>query len=62
MYKIGFKFEVAKNGLIGIIDGVTTTGIYSVSFYENGGLYLRADVYEGTITDNLKIGAYKEIA
>lgn len=61
MYKNGFRFEVTKNGIIGEIDGVTTTGIYSVCFYENGSMYYRADVYESTITNNLKIGAYKAI-
>ena len=62
MYKNGFRFEVTKNGIIGEIDGVTTAGIYSVCFYENGSLYLRADVFEGTIRDNLECGAYREIA
>ena len=62
MYKIGFKFEVVKNGIIGIIDGVTTTGIYGVAFFEDGSFYFHADVYEGTIINNLKIGAYKEIS
>lgn len=61
MYKIGFSFKVKKNGIIGTIDGVTTTGIYSVSFFENGSFYYRADVYEGTIRDNLKYGYYEEI-
>lgn len=62
MYKVGFRFEVVKNGLIGIIKGVTATGLYSVTFYENGRLYLCANVFEDTITLNLKIGAYREIA
>lgn len=62
MYKIGFKFEVVKNEIIGIIDGVTTTRIYSVAFFEDESFYYRADVHEGTITGNLKIGVYKEIA
>jgi hypothetical protein len=61
MYKTGFKFEVVKNGIIGIIDGVSTTGIYSVAFFKDGGFYYHASVYERTIIDNLKIGAYKEI-
>jgi hypothetical protein len=61
MYKTGFKFEVVKNGIIGIIDGVSTTGIYSVAFFKDSGFYYRASVYEKTIIDNLKIGAYKEI-
>lgn len=61
MYKNGFRFEVTKNGIIGEIDGVTTTGIYSVCFYQNGEMYYRADVYESTITNNLKVGAYKAI-
>lgn len=62
MYKIGFKFKVVKNGIIGIIDGVTTTGIYSIMFYQDGCPYYRADVHEGTITGNLQIGSYKELA
>lgn len=62
MYKIGFRFEVTKNGIIGEVDGVSTTGIYSVCFFENGSFYYRTDVYEGTITNNLKYGIYKEIA
>jgi hypothetical protein len=61
MYKIGFKFEVVKFGIIGIIDGVSTPGIYSVAFFDYYGFYCRRSVYEGTIIDNLKIGAYKEI-
>ena len=61
MYKTGFRFEVVKNGIVGIIDGVTTTGIYSVAFYEGGEMYFRADVHEGTIRDNLKYGYYKEV-
>lgn len=61
MYKAGFKFEVVKNGIIGEIDGVSTTGIYSVCFYRDGSMYYRADVYEGTIRDNLKYGYYREV-
>lgn len=30
MFKNGFTFKVVKNNIIGQIDGVTTTGIYSV--------------------------------
>lgn len=60
MYKNGFTFKVAKNGIIGVVDGVTTTGIYSVCFYENGSFYYRADVHEGTIKDNLLHGFYQE--
>jgi len=62
MYKCGFKFEVVKNGNIGVIDGVSTTGIYSVVFYKDGEVYLRAGVEEGTIRENLKDGRYKEIS
>ena len=58
MFGIGFKFEVVKNGIIGIIDGVSTSGIYSVCFYKNGEMYLRADVCEGTIANNIKYGEY----
>lgn len=61
MFKNGFTFKVKKNGIIGVIDGVTTTGIYSVAFYENGSFYYRADVYEGTIRDNLEHGYYEEM-
>lgn len=61
MYKIGFRFKVAKNGIIGEIDGVTRHGIYSVCFYENGSMYFRADVHEATITNNLKYGFYVAI-
>lgn len=61
MYKIGFTFKVVKNGIVGVIDGVTTTGIYSVVFFENGSLYYRADVHEGTIRDNLKYGFYEKV-
>lgn len=69
MYKIGFKFKVVKNGIVGEVDGVATSGIdgitdkpiCSVCFYENGGLYYRADVFEDTITQNLKHGFYEEI-
>lgn len=61
MYKIGFKFVVVKNGIIGVIDGVSTKGIYSVSFFKDDSFYYRADVYEGTIAGNLKIGLYKGV-
>lgn len=61
MYRNGFRFEVTKNGIIGEIDGVTIAGIYSVCFFENGSMYLRADVHESTITNNLKSGLYKEV-
>jgi hypothetical protein len=61
MYKNGFRFEVVKNGIIGEINGVTTTGIYNVCFFEDGQLYYTADVYEGTIRDNLKYGYYREV-
>lgn len=61
MFKNGFTFKVVKNNIIGQIDGVTTTGIYSVVFYKNGSIYYRADVYEGTIINNLKSGFYKEV-
>lgn len=61
MYKNGFEFEVVKNGIIGIIDGVSTTGIYSVCFYENGEMYHRADVHESTITNGLECGAYRAL-
>ncbi len=62
MYKCGFKFEVVKNGIVGVIDGVSTAKVYSVTFYKNGEMYLRADVCEGTIRENLRSGYYKEIA
>lgn len=61
MFKNGFRFRVVKNGIIGEIDGVSTTGIYSVCFYEDGKFYYRADVHEGTIADNLKYGYYEAI-
>ena len=58
-YKNGFSFKVAKNGFTGVIDGVSSKGIYSVCFFdETGAMYLRADVYESTITGNLECGAY----
>jgi hypothetical protein len=60
MYKIGFRFEVTKNGMIGVITGYSS-GIYGVAFYEDNELYLIADVHEGTITNNLATGAYKEL-
>lgn len=60
MYKMGFKFKIAKNGIIGIITGYSS-GIYGVAFYKNNELYLVADVHEGTITNNLTAGEYKEI-
>ena len=62
MFKNGFTFKVTKNGIIGVIDAVSTTGIYSVCFYRDGSFYHRADVYEGTIRDNLKYGYYEEVA
>ena len=61
MIKNGFKFKVKKNGIVGQVDGVTTTGIYSVCFYQNGEMYYRTDVYEGTIINNLKYGHYEVI-
>ena len=61
MFKLGFKFKVVKNGIIGVIDGVTRSGVYSVSFYEDNELCYQADVHEGTITGNLNIGTYKEL-
>lgn len=62
MYKCGFKFEVVKNGIIGVIDGVSAAKVYSVVFYKDGEIYLRADVCEGTIRENLRSGYYKKIA
>lgn len=64
MYKTGFSFKVTKNGIIGVVDGVSnslSSKIYSVSFYENGNLYYMADVFEETITNNLKYGHYVAI-
>ena len=61
MYKCGFKFEVVKNGIVGVIDGVSTAKVYSVAFYKDGEMYLRADVCEGTIRENLRSGYYREI-
>ncbi len=64
MYKKGFSFKVTKNGIIGVVDGVSnslSSKIYSVSFYENGNLYYMADVFEETITNNLKYGHYVAI-
>lgn len=61
MFKNGFTFKVANGNITGQIDGITTTGIYSVVFYNNGSAYYRADVYEGTIKNNLKSGFYKEV-
>lgn len=61
MYKCGFKFKVTNKNITGEIDGVSTTGIYSVVFYENGSMYYRADVYESTITNNIKYGVYEII-
>ena len=64
MYKKGFSFKVTKNGITGIINGVVdnfSSRIYSVSFYENGELYFIADVFEETITNNLKYGDYVAI-
>jgi hypothetical protein len=61
MYKTGFSFKVTKNGIIGVVDGISnslSSKIYSVSFYENGNLYYMADVFEETITNNLKYGHY----
>ena len=60
-YKIGFAFEVVRNKVTGIIDGVTTASIYNVVYYKNGSPFYRADVFEGTLTANLKAGIYKEV-
>ena len=58
MFKNGFIFKVvtdnANDNITGQIDGITTTGIYSVVFRNNGSIYYRADVYEGTIINKLK--------
>ena len=66
MYNKGFSFKVTKNGIIGIIKDLSTTGIssqiYAVDFYENGKYYYSADVFEETITNNLKYGYYEAIA
>lgn len=64
MFQKGFSFKVTKNGITGIINGVVdnfSSRIYSVSFYENGKLYYMADVFEETISNNLKYGYYEEI-
>lgn len=64
MYKKGFSFKVTKNGIVGIVDGINSdvfSRVYSVSFYENGNLYYVADVFEETITNNLKYGHYVAI-
>lgn len=60
MYKLGMKFVVVKNGIVGEITGYES-GIYSVAFSNNDGVYAVYSVYEGTIRDNLRIGNYKEI-
>ena len=60
MFKNGFRFKVVKNGIIGEITGCGA-GIYTVAFFENGSMYLLADVHEGTIRDNLKYGYYEAI-
>lgn len=62
MFKNGFRFEVVKNGIIGEITGVTREGVYGVLFFNKDGIpYYRADVFEGTIRDNLRLGNYKEV-
>lgn len=58
---VGFKFEVVKNGIIGVIDGKSRNGIYDVTFFKDGNFYLSARVYEETIINNLIYGVYKEI-
>lgn len=64
MYNKGFTFKVNKNGIIGVVNGINkslTSNIYSISFYENNNLYYMADVFEETITNNLKYGCYTAI-
>ena len=61
MFKNGFRFEITKNGNIGEITGVSTTGIYSVVFFDKYGMYLRADVTEGTIRNKLEAGVFKAL-
>ena len=61
MYKLGFTFKVKENGYIGVINGVTTTGIYHVAFYENGELRFQVEVCEGVIRNNLADGTYEEV-
>ena len=61
MYKIGFKFKVSKNNLIGEVMGVSFAGVYDVIFWENDRVYMRADVHEGTISNNIKYGFYMPI-
>ena len=58
MYKNGFMIEVVKNGIIGKIDG-EASGIYSMVFFQNGQMYYRAEVTEGTINENLAYGYWK---
>lgn len=58
MYKIGFKFKVMNDNLIGEIFGVSAAGVYDVIFWDNKRVYMRADVHEDTISNNIKYGFY----
>lgn len=60
MLKNGLCFKVLKTNIYGIIDGVSTADVYSMVFYQDGYFYLRADVTEGTIKDNLHFGLWQE--
>lgn len=59
MYKNGQKFKVVKNGIICEITGVSTSGIYSMAFYENDELFFQGDVTQGTIENNIEYGFWK---
>lgn len=58
MYK-DLVFKVVERGITGVVVDMTDKGLYDVCFMRNGTLYLRAEVHEETITDNLKYGVYE---
>lgn len=64
MYKNGFQFLITDNEIIGTVNGSARYDyfgretIYSVTFNDHGYIY-RYDIFESTITNNLKCGNYK---
>lgn len=59
--KIGDKFKVVKNGIVGTIVGGSDP-VFHVSFIKpDGSWYYNADVHYTTIANNLKYGFYERM-
>ena len=65
MFKKGTKFEVVKNGIVGVIGDSFFMGdvhrCYAVTFYEGDRIYYCCPFFEDTIKSHVKSGIYKII-